>query len=75
MSEVLDALLLQSKARKISNAMRLIASKILYYCGDLLSNFLYFEWMGAVLYPIYKKLMLWSSDLDKEGKIWHNVDE
>lgn len=55
--------------------MRLIASKILYYCGDLLSNFLYFEWMGAVLYPIYKKLMLWSSELDKEGKIWHNVDE
>jgi len=55
--------------------MRLIASKILYYCGDLLSNFLYFEWMGAVLYPFYKKLMLWSSELDKEGKIWHNVDE
>ena len=75
MNEVLDALLLQLKVRKISNAMRLIASKILYYCGDLLSNFLYFEWMGAVLYPIYKKLMLWSSELDKEGKIWHNVDE
>jgi hypothetical protein len=31
--------------------------------------------MGAVLYPVYKKLMLWSSELDKEGKIWHNVDE
>jgi len=31
--------------------------------------------MGAVLYPIYKKLMIWSSELDKEGKIWHNVDE
>jgi len=75
MNEVLDALLLQLKVRKISNAMRLIASKILYYCGDLVSNFLYFEWMGAVLYPIYKKLMLWSSKLDKEGKIWHNVDE
>lgn len=75
MNEVLDALLLQLKVRKISNAMRFIASKILYYCGDLLSNFLYFEWMGAVLYPIYKKLMLWSSELDKEGKIWHNVDE
>ena len=75
MSEVLDALLLQLKVRKISNAMRLIASKILYYCGDLLSNFLYFEWIGAVLYPFYKKLMLWSSELDKEGKIWHNVDE
>jgi len=55
--------------------MRLIASKILFYCGDTLSNFLYFEWMGAVLYPIYKKLMIWSSELDKEGKIWHNVDE
>jgi len=75
MNEVLDALLLQLKVRKISNAMRLIASKILYYCGDLLSNFLYFEWIGAISYPIYKKLMLWSSELDKEGKIWHNVDE
>jgi hypothetical protein len=31
--------------------------------------------MGAVLYPIYKKLMLWSSELDKEGKIWHNIDD
>jgi len=55
--------------------LKLIASKILFYCGDTLSNFLYFEWMGAVLYPVYKKLMIWSSELDKEGKIWHNVDD
>lgn len=55
--------------------MQLIASKILFYLGDKLSNLLYFEWMGVVLYPIYKKLMIWSSELDKEGKIWHNVED
>ena len=54
--------------------MQLIASKILFYLGDKLSNLLYFEWMGVVLYPIYKKLMIWSSELDKEGKIWDNID-
>ena len=75
MNEVQNVSSPQSKARKIFNTMRLIASKILFYCGDLLSNFLYFEWMGAVLYPVYKKLMLWSSKLDKDGEIWHNVDE
>lgn len=54
--------------------MQLIASKILFYLGDKLSNLLYFEWMSVVLYPIYKKLMIWSSELDKEGKIWDNID-
>lgn len=75
MSEVQNVSSPQSKARKIFNTMRLIASKILFYCGDTLSNFLYFEWMGAVLYPIYKKLMLWSSELDKDGVIWKKIEE
>jgi hypothetical protein len=31
--------------------------------------------MGAVLYPVYKKLMLWSSELDKDGVIWKKIEE
>jgi hypothetical protein len=53
--------------------VRLLLSKILFYIGDTISNLLYFEWMGIVLYPVYKKLMIWSSDLDKDGVIWKNV--
>ena len=54
--------------------MRLILSKILFYIGDTISNLLYFEWMGIVLHPVYKKLMIWSSDLDKDGVIWENIN-
>ncbi len=55
--------------------MRLILSRILFYIGDTISNLLYFEWLGVVLYPVYKKLMIWSSELDKEGKVWNNINE
>ena len=55
--------------------MRLFLSKILFYIGDTISNLLYFEWMGIVLYPVYKKLMLWSSELDKDGVIWKNLND
>jgi len=55
--------------------VRLILSRILFYIGDTISNLLYFEWLGVVLYPVYKKLMIWSSELDKEGKVWNNINE
>lgn len=55
--------------------MKPLLSKVLYYLGDLISKLLYFEWMGIVLYPVYKKLMIWSSQLDKDGVIWKNVKE
>jgi hypothetical protein len=55
--------------------MRLILSRILFYIGDTISNLLYFEWMGIVLYPVYKQLMIWSSELDKDGVIWKNIEE
>jgi hypothetical protein len=55
--------------------MKILLSKILFYIGDGISNLLYFEWMGVVLYPIYKKLMLWSCQLDKNGVIWKHYDE
>jgi len=31
--------------------------------------------MGIILYPVYKKLMIWSSELDKDGAIWKNVND
>ena len=50
--------------------VKLLLSKILFYIGDTISNLLYFEWMGIVLYPVYKKLMLWSVQLDKKNVLW-----
>lgn len=50
--------------------MKIIISKFLFYLGDALSNLLYFKWMGAIFYPAYKKLMLWSASFDQDGQIW-----
>lgn len=52
--------------------MRLILSKILYYFGDLISKLFYYDCFGW-LYPLYSKIMILSSDLDKDGKIWKIV--
>ena len=49
--------------------MTLILSKILYYIGDLVSKFLYFDCFSW-LYPLYRKIMTLSCDLDKDGKVW-----
>lgn len=51
--------------------MRTLFSKILYYVGDLVSKFLYFDFFSW-LYPFYRKIMILSSELDKEGKVWEN---
>tara|TARA_A200000159_G_C7292183_1_gene326212 strand:- start:267 stop:440 length:174 start_codon:yes stop_codon:yes gene_type:complete len=50
--------------------VKIVASKFLFYLGDAMSNLLYFKWMSAIFYPVYKKLMLWSASFDKDGKIW-----
>lgn len=55
--------------------MRVLFSKILFIIGDLVSNLLYFKFMGVIFYPIYKKLMIWSSELDKDGVIWHDTND
>jgi hypothetical protein len=60
--------------------MKLILSKILYFIGDLISKLFYYKFFckfSGFLYPIYSKLMIWSSDLDKEGKVWydHKINE
>ena len=56
--------------------MKLILSKILYYIADLISKSFYYDFfckMSKFLYPIYSKLMIWSSNLDKNGKIWKDI--
>lgn len=52
--------------------MRLILSKILYFFGDLISKLFYYDCFGW-LYPLYSKIMILSSNLDKDGKIWKIV--
>ena len=49
--------------------MRLILSYILYFIGDIISRIFMFYGNGYG-FKIYNKIMLWSVDLDKEGKIW-----
>lgn len=51
--------------------MRILLSKILYYVGDLVSKFLYFDFFSW-MYPLYRKIMILSFELDKEGKVWEN---
>lgn len=55
------------------NNIKYYFALILYHLGDMISHpMTKFDW--AWLYTIYSKLMIWSSDLDTEGKIWtkHN---
>jgi len=54
--------------------MKALASRLLYYMGHLVSVFLYFDCF-TFLYPVYKKLMILSSDLDKHGKIWDTMNK
>jgi hypothetical protein len=49
--------------------MRLVLSYILYIIGDIISRTFMFYGNGYG-FKIYNKIMLWSVDLDKEGKIW-----
>lgn len=58
--------------------MTALFSKILYYIGDFISKLMYwrvFRLLSGFLYPMYNKIMIWSSDLDKEGKIWKDVNK
>lgn len=54
--------------------MKTLASRLLYYMGHLVSVFLYCDCF-AFLYPVYKKLMILSSDLDKDGKVWDTMNK
>jgi hypothetical protein len=52
--------------------MRLALSYILYIIGDIISRTLMF-WGDGYGFKIYNKVMLWSVDLDTQGKIWKYV--
>lgn len=52
--------------------MKYYLSLILYYIGDVISR-TSMRFGDGYGYPIYRKVMLWSCDLDKEGKIWKYV--
>ena len=54
--------------------MRTFLSKLLYYIGDLVSKLLYWDCLGW-LYPLYNKLMIASSKLDKSGKVWNHINK
>jgi hypothetical protein len=52
--------------------MRLVLSKILYYIGDFISRTTMALGNGYG-FKLYNKVMLWSVDLDTEGKVWKHV--
>lgn len=54
--------------------MMICLAKLLYYVGDLVGWFLRFNCFGW-LYPLYSEIMLLSSRLDKDGKIWKIVNK
>ena len=58
--------------------MRTILSKIFYYFGDLISKLFHYNFFckfSRILYPMYDKLMIWSSRLDKYEKVWKNMND
>lgn len=54
--------------------MKLFISKILYYIGDFIS-LTTMKWGDGYGYSIYRQVMLWSCDLDSDGKIWKYVKQ
>ena len=57
------------------SAFRTALSWLLYCLGDGLSRFMRLWNPLGRLYPVYNRLMVWSADLDKAGKVWDFVDE
>lgn len=54
--------------------MKHAISYILYYIGDLISR-TFMTWGRGYGYKLYNRIMLWSVDLDKEGRIWKYVKD
>jgi len=53
--------------------MKIILAYILFWLGDIISYTLHYNFLVKPFYPVYQKLMLWSSNLDVHGKIWKDV--
>ena len=54
--------------------MKTYLSKIFYFLGDLASHLLHYNITGIIFYPLYRKLMLISINLDKDNIVWDNVE-
>ena len=52
--------------------MKLVLSYILYVIGDVISRTFMFYGNGYG-FKVYNKVMLWSVNLDTQGKIWKHV--
>jgi len=52
--------------------MKIFFSYIFYYLGDTISRTT-MQWFNGFGYGVYSKLMLWSSDLDTEDRLWKPV--
>ena len=52
--------------------MRYILSLFLYHVGDIISRTT-MQWGNGFGYSSYRQIMLWSCELDNEGKIWKYV--
>jgi hypothetical protein len=52
--------------------MKFLLSQLLYHAGDLISRTT-MRWGNGYGYPVYNRIMLWSVDLDPEGKLWKHV--
>lgn len=52
--------------------MKLVLSYILYVIGDVISRTFMFYGNGYG-FKVYNKIMLWSVELDTQGKIWKHV--
>lgn len=55
--------------RKANKLMKTALSWILYDIGHFISFLMRWDWL-SFLYPMYRKVMILSSDLDPEGKVW-----
>ena len=50
--------------------MKLILAHICYFSGDMVSKLFYWDILVDPLYPVYNKLMQWSTELDTNNVIW-----
>lgn len=57
------------------NKIKQMLAHILFYLGDKVSLLLIGNVMSYALYPVYNKLMLWSSTLDVNEEIWHESQD
>mgnify|MGYP001403094678 CR=1 FL=1 len=52
--------------------MKHILSYLLYIVGDVISKTIML-WGDGIGYSFYRQVMLWSCNLDEEGRIWKYV--